>query len=333
MCRAGLSDPVPAAPVDTIVDMLHVTNRALHFAGFGGLDKLSLVTAQRPEPGPDQIRVRVAVAGLNPVDWQILASPALAAYFGVRPPCGYGNDFAGTVDAVGTDVTNWQVGDRVFGGARARAAADYFLAQADDARILATPPGVSDLVAGVIDIVGRTASAVADRLRLSPDDTVLIGSAAGGVGTVLTQLAVASGARVLGSGSADSAEVIAALGAEPVRYGPDLVPDVRRLTPSGITAAADLHGVAAATAALELGAAPGRVATIEADEPPMGAVAVNGRDARPDALSELLGLVASGRLRIPVEQTYPLADYRIAIERQQQRHTRGKLALLTGGTE
>ncbi|WP_098461505.1 NADP-dependent oxidoreductase [Propionicimonas paludicola] len=308
--------------------MPHAINRALRFAEFGGLEQLSLVTSERPEPGPGQIRVRVAVAGLNPVDWQILASPALAAHFGVQPPTGYGNDFAGVVDAVGAEVTRWRVGDRVFGGARARAAADYFLAAADDPRVLATPSGVTDLVAGVIDIVGRTASAVADRLRLGPDDTVLIGSAAGGVGTVLTQLAVATGARVLGSGSPDSAEVIRSLGAEPVRYGAELVSEVRRAAPSGITAAADLYGVTAATAALELGATPGRVVTIEADDPPVGAVAINGRDARPEALPELLGLVASGRLRIPVEQTFPLADYRVAIERQQQRHTRGKLALV-----
>lgn len=310
--------------------MLRATNRALHFAEFGGIDQISLVTSEIPEPGPGEIRVRVTVAGLNPVDWQIVASPALAAHFGVQPPSGYGNDFAGVVDAVGTDVTRWRVGDRVFGGTRARAAADYFLAAADDPRILATPSEVPDLVAGVIDIVGRTASAVADRLRLGPDDTVLIGSATGGVGMVLTQLAVATGARVLGSGSSGSAELIRTLGAEPVRYGAELAEDLRRLAPSGLTAAADLHGVAAAKVALELGAAPGRVVTIEADDPPVGAVAVNGRDARPDALPELLGLVAAGRLRVLVEQTYPLAEYRLAIARQQERHTRGKLALLMG---
>lgn len=320
--RPGLS------VVDTIVDMPPSTGRALRFAEFGGTDRLTLKTSAVPEPGPGEIRVRVGVAGLNPVDWQILASPSLAAVFGVRPPAGYGNDFSGVVDAVGVDVQRWRLGDRVFGGARARAAADFFLASADDLRILPTPDGVSDLVAGVIDIVGRTASAVADRLRLGPDDTVLIGSAAGGVGTVLCQLAVTSGARVLGSGSSGSAEAIRALGVEPVRYGPELVADVQRLVPSGLTAAADLHGVAAAKAALELGAAPGRVVTIESDDPPAGAVAVNGRDARPDALLELLELVKADRLRVPVEATFALADYRIAIERQRLRHTRGKLALL-----
>ncbi len=308
--------------------MVVLGNRALAFDAFGTIEQLHLTVRPIPEPGPRQVRVRVIVAGLNPVDWQIIESPALAAHFGVSAPGGFGNDFSGVIDAVGSQVTSWRVGQRVFGGARARAAADFFLAAADDPRLHPTPSRLSDLSAGVLDIAGRTASAVIDTLAPGEGDTVLIGAAAGGVGTIATQLAVATGARVLGAGSPSSARAISALGAEPVRYGSDLIADVSARAPNGITAAADLHGLDLAMDALRLGAGPGRVVTIEADEVPPGVGMVNGADARGSALEEIAELIVAGRLRLPVEEVYPLEDFRAAISRQRERHTHGKLALV-----
>lgn len=313
--------------------MLTLGNRTLVFDAFGDIDRLRLDVRPIPEPGPDEVRVRVHVAGLNPVDWQILESPALASHFGVTAPGGFGNDFSGVIDAVGSQVDTWRAGQRVFGGARARAAADFFLARADDPCLHPTPDGLSDLTAGVLDIVGRTASAVIDRLALDAHDTVLIGAAAGGVGTVATQLAVAAGARVLGTGSPASAQTIRELGAEAVRYGSDLIADVAALAPDGITAAADLYGLDTAIAALRLGAQPGRVVTIEADTVPPGVGIVNGADARACALEDLAELIVTGRLRLPVEDAYPLEEFRNAIGRQRERHTHGKLALLLATQE
>jgi NADPH:quinone reductase-like Zn-dependent oxidoreductase len=269
----------------------------------------------------------VTVAGLNPVDWQIVASPALAEKFGVTPPAGFGNDFAGVVDAVGVDVAGWQVGDRVFGGARGAALADHIIVSVEDRHIHRTPDDVDDLTAGVIDIVGRTASAVADVLALGREDTVLIGAAGGGVGSILTQLAARTGARVLGTGSTDSAGHIRLLGAEPITYGAGLAERVLATAPAGVTAAADLFGTDTALAALELGAPPERVVTIESEDPPPGVRAVNGSDARPGAALSLLNLVKDGHLRVPIEATYPLQDFMAAIRHQRGRHTRGKIAV------
>jgi NADPH:quinone reductase-like Zn-dependent oxidoreductase len=304
-------------------------SRAVRQEGFGGTDVLDLVERTTPEPGPSQIRIRVLVAGLNPVDWQIVASAELASYFGVTPPTGFGNDFAGVIDAVGPGVTGWEVGERVFGGARAAAVADHLVVAANDQRIHRTPDGVDDLTAGVLDIAGRTASAVADVLALEPTDTVLIGAAGGGVGSILSQLAARTGARVLGTGSPESTDHLRRLGVEPITYGPGLVDRVRAVAPAGVTAAADLFGTQTAEAAIELGASPHRVVTIEADNPPAGTRPVNGSAARQPALRELLELVRSGQLRIPVQATYELPEFRKAVERQQSRHTRGKIAIVT----
>lgn len=104
------------------------------------------------------------------------------------------------------------------------------------------------------------------------------------------------------------------------------------MAPGGITAAADLHGLETALAALHLGAPPGRVVTIEADLLPPGIGIVNGADARPDALEQLAELIIAGRLSLPVEAAYPLEDFQAAISRQRERHTHGKLALLISAT-
>jgi NADPH:quinone reductase-like Zn-dependent oxidoreductase len=296
---------------------------------FGGTDSLSLIETEIPVPGSEEVRVRITVAGLNPSDWQAAQSPELAALFGLTLPTGFGNDFAGIVDGVGDRVTTWKVGDRVFGGARGAAVADYALVSATSRSIHRTPDGVDDLVAGVLDIAGRTAGAVMDVLALTAADTVLIVGAGGGVGSLVTQLAVRAGARVLGTGAPDSVQYIRSLGAEPVRYGDGLIDQLHRIAPAGITAAADLFGVETAVAAIACGAQPNRIVTIEAPNPPSGVVARNGSDARSGTLLELLHLVETGELRPSAVTTFALAEFRQAVDLQRSRHVKGKAAVVT----
>lgn len=296
---------------------------------FGGPEVLSLQERALPRPGRDEIRVAVTAAGLNPVDWQIVESADLARAFGIAVPSGFGNDFAGVVDAVGPGVGTWAVGDRVFGGARGRALAEHMIVPAASRGLHRTPDGVDDLTASVMDIAGRTASAVVDAIAPGPGDVVLVGAAAGGVGTLVVQLAARAGARVLGTGSPAAADYLLGLGAEPVPYGPGLAERVRALAPGGVTAAADLFGTDTAEAALRLGARAGRVVTIEAAEPPAGARAVNGSDAGPRALGDLLRLVIDGRLRVPIAATFPLERFHEAVALQRSRHVHGKIAVTT----
>lgn len=293
---------------------------------FGTTDDLRLEPTETRPLGVTEVRIRVAVAGLNPVDWQIVESPTLAAAFGLDLPMGFGNDFAGTVVETGSRVHRWRVGDRVFGGARARAVATSIVLDEDHPSLHRTPAEVSDLGAGVLDIAGRTASAVAAALSVRHGETVLVGGAGGGVGSILTQLLVLAGAHVIGTGSATSADHIRSLGARPVTYGSGLAAEIAA-GGAPVAAAADLHGTDTAETALRMGVPPHRVVTIEADDPPAGVLQVNGSDARPDALERLLASIADGTVRIPVAATYALDEFRDAVAHQRSRHVRGKIAI------
>lgn len=277
------------------------------------------------------MRIAVRIAGLNPVDWQIVESEELGSAFGLTVPAGLGNDFAGVITEVGGRVNRWQVGDRVCGGARGAAVATSLVVDADHRSLHPTPTTLPDETAGVMDIAGRTATGVADALDVQAGETVLVGAAGGGVGSILTQLLVHAGATVIGTGSAASADFIRSLGAKPVEYGPGLAESVRTASHGSIAAAADLHGLAAARVALDLGVPAERIVTIESDEPPAGVRSVNGSDAKPDALERLAALIASGALTIPIDAVYPLKEFRTAIDHQRSRHVRGKVAIRIGG--
>lgn len=293
---------------------------------FGDIADLTLQPLEARPLGATEVRISVAVAGLNPVDWQIAESRELAAAFGLDVPMGFGNDFAGTVVEIGESVRRWSVGDRVFGGARGGAVATSLTLDEDHRSLRRTPPGVADLEAGVLDIAGRTASAVADALSARPGETVLVGAAGGGVGSILTQLLVRDGIRVIGTGSASSAEYIRSLGAVPVTYGAGLAAEIAA---QGIPvdAAADLYCTDTAETAIRSGVPPERVVTIESDAPPAGVVQVNGSDARPDALDRLLALISQGDLRIPVAAVYGLDRFQDAVAHQRSRHVHGKIAI------
>src|SRR4051794_37860341 len=218
------------------------TSRAVRFESFGGPEALRLREVPVPQAGSGQIRVRVTAAGLNPMDWFMTASAETAARFGLRLPSGFGTDYAGVVDQVGDGVAAFAVGDRVFGGTLSRAVAHYVvidvagtIAAGGDAHH--TPDGVDARTAAILTMGGCTAAAALAVVKPGPGDTLLVGGAGGGVGVFAVQLARLAGARVIGTGSAASADALRALGAEPGSYGDGLVDRLRALAPAGVTAA------------------------------------------------------------------------------------------------
>ncbi|MBV9921732.1 MAG: NADP-dependent oxidoreductase [Pseudonocardia sp.] len=305
-------------------------SRAVRLASFGGPEVLTLQEVPLPRAGTGQLRVRVTAAGLNPMDWIMTADADTAARFGLRLPCGFGTDYAGVVDQVGDGVTGFAVGDRVYGGALSRAVADYVvidaagsIAAGGDAHH--TPDGVDDRTAATLAIAGCTAAAALAVVKPGPGDTLLIGGAAGGVGVFAVQLARLAGARVIGTGSATSAEALRALGAEPVAYGDGLAGRVRGLAPGGVTAAIDLFGTDTVQAARELGVPDERITTIAAQVD--GIAPANGAQAAPGAIEEISRLVAAGQLRVPIAATFPVEQIRAAVELQAARHVHGKVVI------
>lgn len=292
----------------------------------GGAEALEVVERPEPHAGPGQVRVRVAAAGLNPIDWKIAQSEQVATAFGVSLPAGFGSDLAGTIDEVGEGVAAWSVGDRVFGGSRAAAVADHVIV--DPASLTRTPEGLADPVAAALQIAGQAADAALAAAAPRAGETVLIGGAAGGVGVLTTQLAVATGARVLATASERNHEFLRELGAEPVAYGDGLVERVRALAPAGVSAAIDLHGTATIEAAVALGVAPERIAAIAAGPGvPDGVVRTGGGDARPGALERIAAALAEGSLVLPIERTFPIERIRDAVELQRAGHVRGKVVV------
>jgi NADPH:quinone reductase-like Zn-dependent oxidoreductase len=306
-----------------------ITSRAVRLESFGGPEVLNLREVPAPQAGAGQIRVRVTAAGLNPMDWFMTSDAETAARFGLSLPTGFGTDYAGVVDQVGDGVTDFAVGDRVYGGALSRAVADFVVVEA--AGTIAalgahhTPDGIDDRTAATLAIAGCTAAVVLAVVNAGPADTVLIGGAAGGVGVFTVQLARLAGARVIGTGSATSFDFLRSLGAEPVAYGDGLADRVRGLAPGGVTAAIDLYGAETAHAARELGVADARIATIAAQVD--GITPANGANAAPGALEEVARLVAANKLRVPIAASFPVEQIRAAVELQAGRHVHGKVVI------
>jgi len=306
-------------------------SRAVIYETFGGPEVLELRDVPEPHAGPGEVRVRVAAAGLNPMDWAFSSRPEAAAQFGITVPSGFRYDVAGVIDEVGDGATGFALGDRVYGGTLGRAAADFVVVrtpvEAPDA-LLHTPDGISDEVASVLPVAGASAVAALAAIDLRPSDTVLIGGAAGGVGVFAVQLAKLAGATVIGTASEGTFEFLRQLGAEPVAYGRGLANRVRALAPGGVTAATDLFGTETAEAALALGVLPERISTIAAGpNPPGGVRPTGGSDAAPDALDRITDAILAGKITVPIAAVFPVDQIRDAVTLQATRRVHGKVVV------
>src|SRR4051794_1717673 len=187
-------------------------------------------------------------------------------------------------------------------------------------------------------LTGATAVHTLMATSVGPGDTVLVHGAGGGVGQMAVQIAIARGARVIGTARAARHEVVRVLGVEPVTYGDGLADRVRAVAPDGIDAAIDTVGTdEAIDVSLQLVANRIRIATIagfgrgrDTDIKLLGGGpgADPGDDIRNAARLELVDLVAAGKLAVSVAATYPLAD---VVESQKAilgGHTSGKIILV-----
>ena len=184
---------------------------------FGPPDVLRLADVDPPEPGPDDVLVRVAAAGLNPYDWHMVRGDPLVARLmggmGLRKPAARvaGVDVAGEVTAVGANVSQLRPGDAVLGFC-AGALAEYARAKAD--RVVPKPARLSFEQAAAVPMAALTAlQGLRDVGGVRAGHRVLINGAAGGVGTYGVQIATALGAEVTGVCSSGNVELVRSLGA------------------------------------------------------------------------------------------------------------------------
>jgi NADPH:quinone reductase-like Zn-dependent oxidoreductase len=186
---------------------------------YGSPDVVELREVERPAPADDEVLVRVRAASLNMADWYAVAGRPYVGrtQMGLRKPKSnrLGVDYAGTVEAVGKNVTEFRPGDEVFGG-RDGAYAEYVCARADRAIVL-KPANVTFEEAAAVPIAAITAlQGLRDKGQLQPGQRVLINGASGGVGTFAVQIAKALGAEVTGVCSTRNVEMVRSLGADHV---------------------------------------------------------------------------------------------------------------------
>lgn len=186
---------------------------------YGTTEVLRLAEVETQVPGEGELLVKVHAAGINPLDWhEMRGTPyVMRLGSGLRRPkeLRLGVDYAGTVEAVGSKVTRFKVGDEVFGG-RSGALAQYVVVREDRA-VAMKPANVSFEQAGTVAIAATTAlQGLRDAGRLQAGQHVLINGASGGVGTFAVQIAKSMGAVITGVSSARNHELVRSLGADHV---------------------------------------------------------------------------------------------------------------------
>lgn len=302
--------------------------KAVRFDQYGDADVLKVVDVPDPVPGPGQVLVRVRAAGINPGEAKI-RSGLFHSRWPASFPSGQGSDLAGTVAAVGPGVTGFSAGDDVIGFTDNRASqAEYALVEAQN--LTAKPTDVSWEVAGSLYVVGATAYAAVRAVGLAAGDVVVVSGAAGGVGSLAVQLARLARATVVGLASEANHKWLAGLGVIAVTYGDGAAGRIRHAT-EHVDAFIDTFGDGYVDMALDLGVEPSRIDTIV----DLGAVQEHGVKAEASAaggsakvMAELAGLIADGKLEVPIAATFPLAQVREAYRELEHGHTHGKIVLL-----
>ena len=183
-----------------------------------GVGNLQLREIEKPTPADNEVLVRVRAASVNPVDGHMIRDSWLGrAMGGLRKPKStrFGTDFAGVVEAVGKNVTDYKPGDEVF-GARNGAVADYICVKADRA-IVMKPGNVTFEQAGSVGVAGLTAlQGLRDKGRIQAGQKVLINGASGGVGTFAVQIAKSYGTEVTAVCSTRNVDLVKSIGADHV---------------------------------------------------------------------------------------------------------------------
>ncbi|RSN24385.1 NADPH:quinone reductase [Amycolatopsis sp. WAC 04169] len=291
------------------------------FTEFGGPEVLRLVDAEEPHAGPGQVRIAVRAAGVNPVDWRIREGQVLGAHPTVLPS-GVGIDAAGVVDEVGEGVAGVAVGDSVFGeGSSTYAEFAVLSAWA------VMPDGLTFEEAAGYPSVVETALRLIREADVRPGETLLVSGASGGVGSAVLQIARERGITVIGTAGAANQDYLRELGALATTYGEGWVDRVRRL--GRVDAALDLAGSGVIAELVELTGDPAKVLSIADLGAPAFGVRFSGvAGSVPDALAEAVDLISRGKLHIPVEKSYSLADAAAAHVDSHAGHTRGRRVIV-----
>ena len=323
--------------------------KAVVYTKFGPPDVLEIRDIKKPVPNDDQVLVKVHAASVNPYDWHLIrGTPYImrAMMAGLRKPKDprVGVDYAGTVEAVGKNVTQLKPGDEVFGN-RTGAFAEYVCVRADRAVAL-KPANITFEQAAGVPVAGLTAlQGLRDKGKVQPGQKVLINGASGGVGTFAVQIAKSLGADVTGVCSGRNVDLVRSLGADHVidytkedftkgnqRY--DVILDNVGTQPlSGFRRALKPEGICVMIG----GGGPNEGNWVGPMSRPIKAMLMSPfisqkmgmmmAQGNKDDLNAIANLMQSGKVKPVIDRTYPLSEIREAIRYLEQGHARGKVII------
>ncbi len=320
--------------------------KAIRVHQFGAADMLQVDDVPVPEPGAGQVRVKLAAAGLNFIDIYNRTGS-----YRMSMPFTLGQEGAGTVDAVGSGITEFKPGDRVGYALQIGAYAEYALVPAQ--HLVNVPDGVDLQLAAAVLLQGMTAHyLVHSTYPLKPGDTALIHAAAGGVGLLLVQMAKLRGAWIAGTVSTEEkAQLAKQMGADEVILytQTDFEAEIKRFTNgAGVNVVYDSVGKTTFDKSLNCikprgymvlyGQASGAVPPFDPQilnqkgalfltRPTLGPYVATREELKWRA-GDIFDWMRTGRLEVRVDKTFPLAQAADAHRYMEARKTKGKVLLI-----
>ncbi|WP_432881208.1 NADP-dependent oxidoreductase [Kribbella sp. CA-245084] len=300
--------------------------RAVVFEEYGDPEVLKVQDVPEPHAGPGQVRIKVHAAGVNPYDTKIrrgFTKDFAPAKFPAIP----GLEVAGVVDEAG-DGAAFAVGDEVVGWSVGGSYAEYAIG----GNVTRKPADLGWEQAVGVPVAGETSQRVLDLLGVKSGETILIHGAAGAVGSVAVQLAVAAGLTVIGTASAVNHDYLRSIGAVPVLYGDGLLERVREAAPQGVDAVFDTAGKGGLEESIELRGGTDRIITIaDFAAGKLGIQTSGGGTGTPEqvraALDTQLQAAADGKLTIRIADSFTLPDASKAQALSESGHAHGKIVI------
>lgn len=310
--------------------------KAMIIKAFGGSDVFEPQDMPKPQPGANQVLVKVHATSINPVDFKIRQAGSWA---GVKPPAIIGYDVSGVIEAVGEEVKDFKVGDEVFYtpeifGGPAGSYAEYHVA--NEAIVAHKPINLSHIEAASIPLAGGTAwDALITRANLQVGESVLI-HGSGGVGSLAVQIAKAAGARVLVTCSSRMVDLVKELGADcAIDYkSQDFVEVVQQTQEMGVDVVFDTVGGSTLAQSIAVTKPQGRMVSIVnttgdlfAAHPKNITLHFLFLERARYKLDSLRTLIERGKLKPVIDSVMPLSDVAQAHDRIEQGGLQGKIVL------
>lgn len=314
--------------------MTTVTSRVVRFYEYGEpLDVLRQEVTEIADPPADRVRVQVVATGLNPADWQICRG-----FMAGSLPRGFGCDVAGRIDAVGENVTDVALGDMVVGSADFAGQPSAGVADVATLRSWTPiPDGLDPAHAAVLPMVVQTAVWTIDAMRVGPNTTLLVHGAGAMVGYAAVQVARDRGANIIATAGPTFQADLASFGAQVTPYGDGMVDRVREIAGGPVDLVLDAAPPAAGTIATLINTvreARDVVTVSNHQEARKLGARVNLDMLRAqgwpsqDPTAEYAAKAVHGEFRLPIGQTFPLEDWRSAVELSLSRAPHGKIVVV-----